>query len=150
VNSPNYRHSTNLRKALASLLLITVVCAVGCSSRRLVIRTQPEGAFATLDGHPLGYTPLAAAYTYGGSRDLQLELDGYKTVKSKVDLSDPWYLRPPFSFLTENFSPVEIRHQPVLDFQLDPKTRINEAYLMQRANTLRSNVQRGTVTAPAR
>ncbi len=104
----------------------------------------------TVDGHPVGYSPVATAYTYGGTREIQIEKDGYKTVKVKQDLSDPWYLRPPVSFFTENFSPVEIRHQPVLDFQLEPKTRINEEYLLQRANTLRSNVQRGTVTAPAR
>ncbi len=123
---------------------------MGCSSRRLVVRTEPEGAFVTVDGYPVGYSPVATGYTYGGTREIQIEKDGYKTVKVKQDLSDPWYLRPPVSFLTENFSPVEIRHQPVLDFQLEPKTRVNEEYLMQRANTLRGNVQRGTVTAPAR
>ena len=139
-----------MHRATVLLLLFVVIGAMGCASRRMIVRTQPEGAFVTLDGYPLGYTPLAAAYTYGGSRDIQLDLDGHKTVKTKVDLSDPWYLRPPFSFLTENFSPVEIRHQPVLDFQLEPKTRVNEEFLLQRANTLRGNVRRGTVTAPAR
>lgn len=100
----------------------------------------------TMDGTPLGYTPLAAAYTYGGSRDIQIEKDGYETVKQKVDLTDPIYLRPPFSFITENFSPVEIRHQPVLDFQLQAKQRVNSEVLLQRAATLRDNVRRGTVT----
>lgn len=143
------RHSANRLTALA-ILLLCVVASSGCSSRRVVVRTQPEGAFVTIDGYPVGYSPVATSYTYGGNRDFLIEKDGYESVRQKVDLSDPWYLRPPISFFTENFSPVEIRHQPVLDFQLQPKSRINGEVLLQRANTLRDNVQRGTVTAPAR
>ena len=115
-----------------------------------MIRTVPEGAAVAIDGIPQGFTPVAVSYVYGGSRDIQLELDGYETVKETVNLSDPWYLRPPFSFVTENFSPVEIRHEPLVQVQLQPKEQVNGALLLQRANTLRNNVQRGTVTAPAR
>jgi len=150
VNSPNYRTYSNLRISAVFLLILSVVGATGCVSRRVVIRTQPEGAAVSIDGTPQGFSPVAVSYVYGGSRDIQIELDGYETIKEKVDLSDPWYLRPPVSVVTENFSPVEIRHQPVVDFQMQPKSRVNGALLMQRANTLRNNVQRGTVTAPAR
>ncbi|WP_157665031.1 PEGA domain-containing protein [Mariniblastus fucicola] len=114
------------------------------------MRTEPEGAFVSVDDYPIGYSPVATGYTYGGTREIQIEKDGYETVKVKQNLSDPWYLRPPLSFVTENFSPVEIRHQPVVDIQLEPKKRVNGEVLLQRANTLRSNVQRGTVTAPVR
>jgi len=104
----------------------------------------------TVDGYPVGYSPVATAYTYSGSRDVLIEKDGFEPIRQKVDLSDPWYLRPPVSFVTENFSPVEIRHQPVIDFQMQPKSQVNGEVLLQRANTLRGNVQRGTVTAPVR
>lgn len=139
-----------IRNLIAMFLLVMLATSLGCANRRLVVRTEPEGAFVTVDGYPVGYTPLATPYVYGGARDIQIELDGYKTVKVKQDLANPWYLRPPFSFITENFSPVEIRHQPVLDFQLEPKTQVNESFLMDRANQLRGNVRRGTVTAPSR
>ena len=132
------------------LPLLVAAFMSGCSSRRLVVRTDPEGAFVTVDGHPIGYSPVATSYVYGGSRDMLIEKDGFEPIRQKVDLSDPWYLRPPVSFFTENFSPREIRHQPVLDFQMQPKNRVNGDVLIQRANTLRDNVQRGTVTAPAR
>lgn len=148
VNYPLYRFSTRIRTALAALMVCLAMS--GCVNRRLIVRTEPEGAFVTMDGVSLGYTPLAAAYTYGGSRDIQIEKDGYETVKQKVDLRDPIYLRPPFSFIPENFSPVEIRHQPVLDFQLQPKQRVSSEVLLQRAATLRGNVQRGTLTVPDR
>ena len=131
-------------------MLILCVFSMGCVNRRLIVRTEPEGAFLTVDGYPVGYTPVATSYVYPGARDIQLDKDGYKTVKVQQELSDPWYLRPPFSLITENFSPVEIRHQPVLDFQLEPKSQVNESELLDRANLLRGNVQRGTVTAPSR
>lgn len=150
MNFPNRHPSNTLPGATVALLLLSLICTLGCVNRRLVIRTEPEGASVTVDGYPVGNSPVATRYTHGGSREIQIEKDGYKTVKVLQDLSDPWYLRPPFSFVTENFWPVEIRHQPQLEFQLEPKTRVNEAYLLQRANTLRTNVQQGTVTAPAR
>lgn len=141
---------SGVRAQVWAVLLICIALTAGCSSKRLVVRTQPEGAFVTVDGYPVGYSPVATSYVYGGSRDILIEKDGFDPVRQKVDLTNPWFLRPPVSFFTENFSPIEIRHQPVLDFQLQPKSRINGEVLLQRANTLRGNVQRGTVTAPAR
>ena len=150
MNSANYRIYKAQRNGVAILLLLSVIGATGCVSRRALIRTDPEGAAVSMDGIPQGYSPVAVHYVYGGGRDVQIEKDGYETVKELVNLDDPWYLRPPVSFFTENFSPVEIRHQPVLDFQLQPKRQVNGVTLLQRANTLRDNVKRGTVTAPAR
>ena len=136
-----------IARSIYGLTALLVCLAIsGCVNRRLIVRTQPEGAFVTLDGTPIGTTPLAARYSYGGSRDIQIELDGYETIKQKVDLTDPFFLRPPLSFFTENFSPVEIRHQPRLDFQLQTKQRVNAEGLLQKASTLRDNVRRGTVT----
>ena len=150
MNPPNYQTCTIRPKAALLTLVLLCIGISGCASRRAIVRTQPEGAAVSIDGIPQGYTPLAFSYVYGGTRDIQIELDGHETINEKVDLSDPWYLRPPVSFVTENFSPVEIRHQPVLDFQMQPKRRVNGEALLQRANTLRNNVQRGTVTAPVR
>jgi hypothetical protein len=49
---------------------------------------------------------------------------------------------------TENFSPTEIRDQRILDFQLQPKTMTGENELLDRANDLRTNVERGTIASP--
>lgn len=120
----------------------------GCVQRRMIVRTQPEGAFVTIDRQPIGYSPVSVPFTYYGTRDIQIEKDGFKTVKVQQDVDAPWYGKFPVSFLTENFSPREIRDQRILDFQLEPRTQANENMLLERASTLRSNVQRGTVTAP--
>ncbi len=129
-------------------MICVIFLSSGCVSRRITVRTEPEGAFVTVDGTPVGYSPVSFAYTYYGDRELQIEKDGYKTVNVMQQVRSPWYLKPPFSFVTENFWPREIRDQRVFDFQLEPKTQVNESFLLQRANNLRANVRQGTVTAP--
>lgn len=141
------RDRYNANRAIFVALALIVLCS-GCVSRRITVRTEPEGAFVTVDNKPIGYSPVSFAYTYYGDRELQIEKDGYKTVNVLQQVRSPWYLKPPFSFVTENFWPTEIRDQRVFDFQLEPKTRVNESFLLQRANTLRNNVRQGTVTVP--
>lgn len=114
----------------------------------MIIRTQPEGAFVSVDRQPIGYSPVSFPFTYYGTRDIQIEKDGYKSVQVQQEVEAPWYGKFPVSFLTENFWPRELRDQRVLDFQLEPRTQVNESLLLERANTLRSNVRNGTVTAP--
>lgn len=129
---------------------LIAVCLSGCVQRRFIVRSQPEGAHVTIDRRPIGLTPLSVPWTYNGTREIQLEKDGYKTVQVQQRVKPRWYETFPISFVTENFWPHEIRDERVLDFQLEPKTQVQEHLLLDRANDLRMNVQRGTVTAPVR
>jgi len=137
-------------KQFAKLLVMIAMVAslTGCVQRRLIIRSQPEGAFVTIDRQPIGLTPLSVPYTYSGTREIQLEKDGYKTVKVQQRIDPTWYEKFPVSFVTENFWPREIRDERLLEFQLEPKTQVQENLLLDRANELRYNIDRGTVTAP--
>jgi hypothetical protein len=130
------------------LLACLSVCLSGCVQRRLVVRSQPEGAFVTIDNQPIGYTPVPVPFTYYGTREIQLEKDGYKTTKVRERIRAPWYEKFPISFFSNNFAGREIRDERVLDFQLEPSTQVQENLLLERANDLRLNVERGTVTAP--
>ncbi len=132
--------------AISGLLLLLS----GCVQRRMIVRTQPEGAFLTIDDKPIGHTPVSVPFTHYGTRELSIEKDGYESIKVDQPVKAPWYLLPPISFFTENFSPKEIRDQHVFDFQLQPKTPGGDGFLLNRANTMRSNVRGGTVTVPAR
>ncbi len=132
---------------VASLILVSLS---GCVQRRFIIRSQPEGAFVTIDRQPIGLTPLSVPWTYNGTREFQLEKDGYKTIKVQQRFQPTWYETFPASFVTENFWPQEIRDERVLDFQMEPKTQVQENLLLDRANDLRMNVQRGTITTPIR
>lgn len=127
-----------------------VVASTGCVQRRLIVKTEPEGAFVSIGRQPVGYSPVSVPYTYHGTRDIQIEKDGYKPINVQQRIRPKWYSVFPISFFTENFSPREIRDQRILDFQLEPKTMTNENELVDRANELRTNVERGTIAAPVR
>ncbi len=122
----------------------------GCVQRRLLIRSEPEGALVTIDRHTIGHTPVAVPYTYYGTREIQLQKDGYKTVQVKERIRPPWYAVFPLSFFTENFAFREIYDRRVLDFSLTPKDLTGDYYLLDRAEQMRGDVTRGTVTAPMR
>ena len=129
---------------------IGLLCLSGCVQRRLIVKTQPEGAFVSIDKQPVGYSPVSVPFTYHGTREFQVEKDGYKTITVQERIRPKWYSTFPISFITENFWPREIRDQRIFDFQLQPKTMTDENGLVDRANDLRMNVQRGTVAAPVR
>ncbi len=139
----NFKNIANL--LIACLILVSLS---GCVQRRFIVRSQPEGAFVSIDRRPIGLTPLSVPWTYNGTREIQLEKDGYKTIKVQQRIKPTWYETFPVSLVTENFWPREIRDERLMEFQMEPKTQVQENLLLDRANDLRMNVQRGTITAP--
>lgn len=139
-------------KPIVTVIIVTLLCASlsGCVQRRLQVRSQPEGAFVSIDNQPIGPTPLSAPYTYSGTRQIRLEKDGFKTVEVEQRIRPAWFDTFPISLVTNNFWPYELRDERVLDFQLEPRSQANENLLLDRANQLRGDVSRGTVTAPLR
>ena len=132
---------------LIVLIIVPMLCC-GCVQRRMIIRSIPEGAFVMVDGQSVGSTPLSVPYTYYGTRDIKLERDGYKTINVQQRFDPQWYQTFPVSLLSENFAGREIRDERVLDFTMEPKSQVQEDRLLERANDLRLNVDRGTITSP--
>ena len=130
-----------------ALTMLPLICC-GCVQRRLIIRSVPEGAFVQIDGQPVGATPLSVPYTYSGTRDIKLERDGYRTINVQQRIDPKWYQTFPASLISENFAGREIRDERVLDFVLEPKTQVQEDRLLERANDMRLNIDRGTITSP--
>jgi hypothetical protein len=137
----------SLPALILASVLIGLVCS-GCVQRRMVVRSQPEGALVTIDKHVVGHTPVPVPFVYYGTREIQLEKEGFKTVKVKERIRPPWYEKVPFSFFSNNFAFREIRDERVLDFELEPRSQVEENLLLDRANDLRLNTQRGTLTSP--
>lgn len=138
------------QKCLLVLLGLITVLSTGCVQRRMLIRSQPEGAFVSVDRQGIGHSPVSVPFTYYGTREIQLEKDGFKTVRVEQDIRPPWYAMFPLSLISENFAGREIRDERVMDFSMEPKQSIDQSQLLDRANDLRGNIQRGTVTAPLR
>ena len=132
---------------LIVLIIVPMLCC-GCVQRRMIIRSIPEGAFVMVDGQSVGSTPLSVPYTYSGTRDIKLERDGYKTINVQQRFDPQWYQTFPVSLISENFAGREIRDERVLDFTMEPTSQVQEDRLLERANDLRLNVDRGTITSP--
>ena len=130
------------------IILLTLVAACGCVQRRLQIRSQPEGAFVSIDRQGVGLTPISVPYTYYGTREIQLEKDGFKTVRVRQDIRPPWFERFPVSLFSNHLAGREIRDDRLLDFTMQPKQQVSEGILLERANDLRNDIKQGTVTAP--
>ena len=128
--------------------MLLLVFSGGCVQRRLQIRSTPEGAAVSVDRQPVGSTPVSVPYTYAGTREIQLEKDGFKTIRVEQNIKAPWYDKFPVSLISNNFAFRELRDERLFDFQLEPKTPVNESILLDRANDLRGDVQRGTLTPP--
>lgn len=104
----------------------------------------------TVDNQQIGLTPVSIPYTYFGTREIKLEKDGFKTIKVQHRFDPQWYETFPVSLISENFAGREIRDERALDFYLEPKIQVQENDLLQRANDLRFNINRGTITSPIR
>ena len=134
--------------AVSVLGCLVLTVFTSCVHGRLIVKTQPEGAAVIVDRKPVGYSPVSVPFTYYGTREVQIEKDGYKPIRVQERIDPKWFNRFPVSFFSENFSPREIRDQRILDFQLQPKTITGENELLNRANDLRLNVERGTIASP--
>ena len=128
--------------AVGAILLIHS----GCVRRRMTIRTNPPGAVAFVDDQRIGVTPVSTAFTYYGTRKIQLFKDGFEPLTVKQRLSVPWYEYPPLDFIVENFWPRETRDERVVDFEMMPQQVVPNDELLGRAEMLRGNTQAGHVT----
>ncbi|MEZ6093794.1 MAG: PEGA domain-containing protein [Pirellulaceae bacterium] len=129
---------------------MVLLASIGCNSvqKRIVVRSNPPGANVMIDRQYVGQTPVSTPFVYHGTRQIQLEKDGYKTIQVEECIPPRWYERVPFSFVADNFWPREIRDERVLDFELDPKVHVSESRLQERADELRNNVQQNTIVVP--
>lgn len=135
---------------LAIAIIVLTVCTSGCVQRRLLIQSLPEGALVSVDRQVVGHSPVSVPFTYYGTREIQLQKDGYQTTRVKQRIRPPWYELFPISLFSENFGLKERRDVRVLDFTMQPKELVQENHLVDRATQLRNDVYRGTVTGPVK
>lgn len=149
---PNYSQRSGVSVLglirFALLLGLGLMASGGCVQRRMLVRSQPEGAMVTIDRQAIGLTPVSVPFSYYGTREIQLEKDGYQTISVRQRFRPPWYEIFPLSFFSNHFALREIRDVRRLDFEMLPKVQVSEYQLIDRANQLRTDVGRGTVTTP--
>jgi hypothetical protein len=111
--------------------------------RLLAIHSDPPGATVYVDGEKVGTTPCDVSYTWYGTRDVILELRGYKLIRQEVTLNPPWWQITPLDFVTDIVIPIMLRDRLAVSYALDPApaTREEVDAVVQRADELRLKAQ---------
>ena len=93
------------------VILLGCVALLGCYRSTLVVRSEPSGGEAYLDGAPIGQTPLEHQFLWYGEHYVKVEKPGYATKSQKVFLTNPPYAVIPLDlFLTILPVPITDRH----------------------------------------
>ncbi|HUY35295.1 MAG TPA: PEGA domain-containing protein [Pirellulales bacterium] len=125
----------------AGWLALAVACAgaFGCAGvqRRMTIRSNPPGAQVYVDKYEIGRTPCSVSFIYYGKREFKLVKDGFETLTADKWIFPPWYEFIGIDFISENFSPIEIRDERMFDFQLIPMQIVGPRQLIGRGENLR-------------
>ena len=91
------------------------------------------------DGEKIGTTPCEVKYLWYGTRELVVELSGYRLVSELVTLSPPWWQIMPLDFVTDVLLPFTITDRVDLVHTLEPapvsKEEVQE--VLRRAEELR-------------
>ncbi len=141
------------RIPLKSSLLFGVALALGgCVHRQLTVTTNPPGALVQLNGQEFGRTPVTRDFTWYGTYDVALRMEGYETRKTRGKVIAPWWQWVPFDLLAE-LLPLTDRRQ--LHYTMKPATQetADPVRMLSRAETLRRQLQstsntRKPTTAP--
>lgn len=125
-------------RVLCVLALLGLLCT-GCVQRRLMIVSNPPGALVYVGNQEIGTTPVAVNFTYYGTRQVKLVLDGHETLTDRIWLRPPWYEVFPLEFVSENLVPVTIRDHRQITYNLQPQLIQSNDALIDRANQLRQS-----------
>jgi hypothetical protein len=99
-----------------------------------------------VDDQRIGVTPVSTAFTYYGTRKIQLLKDGFEPQIVKQRFSPPWYQLPIIDFISENLWPVEVRDERFVEVQMAPLQVVPNEQLIGRADALRKNSRLGLLT----
>lgn len=111
------------RRAWATLA-VALACGAslaGCVERRMVIRSDPEGARVFLDLEELqGTTPLEVPFEWSGTRAVVLLAPGYEVLETRAELEDRWHSYFPLDLFAELLWPGTIEDVQEFEFALQP------------------------------
>ena len=132
-----------MRRAFAFIFLLICLAQTGCVHRRVTINSYPQGALVKVDGKDIGYTPASFDFTWYGTREVQLLMDGYQTKTEMINVNSPWYQKFPIEFFSDHFLGRHVTDHRQFNFRLQPKQADMSNDVMNRANSLRSEALHG-------
>ena len=134
---------------VASLLL------TGCVERKLVIRSEPEGALVYLDEEFRGVTPLEVPFTYYADPQIELRKPGFEAQRFLYDLRAPFYQWVPLDLFFEVVYPFTIVDERKIERTLRPAEPVlyadeaTQEALLERAQETRDLLGDPEVDTPS-
>jgi len=111
--------------------------AGSCVQRRIVVDSVPRGALVTLDGNPIGRTPVNKPFAQYGTRALTIRKRGYTTQTHVIDVRPPLYERFPIDLFFEAFWPTTLYDLHCFMYNLSEAMPTDREKLLKRATKLR-------------
>ncbi len=121
-----------MRAARVGFVLFCGLLAGGCVERSLTIETDPPGASVTLDGEPIGPSPVTVPFVHYGTRELLVVRGGYASTRRLVPVRAPWYQRFGIDLFAERAWPWKIHDIRRITIVLERQVADVDA-LVQRA-----------------
>lgn len=107
----------------------------GCVKREIEITSNPSGALVLLNGRDVGRTPAVVEFTFDGTYDVRLRLDGYDAVVGSGTTEAPVWDFIGADLVAEVW-PAKLHRVDKWHFELVPEATAEEG-LLQRASTMR-------------
>lgn len=126
---------------------IVLAAATGCVDRRFVVESNVPGAQISVDGNPIGPSPVDSQYTYAGVYTFTATAPGYEPLTQRVDLTAKWYQYPPLDFFAEIVYPGRIEDVRRVPMLMVPARPVSDTEILGRAEGLRA---RGMSLRPPR
>lgn len=115
------RTGTPAARTLLLLAAAAALAAPGCVHRKLVIRSQPEGAIVTLDGVELPTpTPVEVESPFDGTHRVMLAAPGYEVLEGTAHVDARWHDWFPLDVFAEFLWPGTI--EDVREFSFDVRS----------------------------
>ncbi len=85
-----------MRKATIPMLIASaaLITLTGCVERRIRVTSAPAGARVWVNDQDIGTTPVDTRFTFYGTYDVRLELDGYESVSEPRQAKAPIHEYP--------------------------------------------------------
>lgn len=130
--------------AFRFILLVSLAAlgACGRQERTLAVTSEPPGAMVWVNDVQLGRTPCESDFTFFGTYDVRLTLDGYEPIATSAEADAPLHEQPGFDLVAAAI-PGTRRTRIAWHYVLTPEANAagdpnaGEDALMERAKALR-------------
>lgn len=142
-------------RVLISPLLGGAFALPGCVERTISITSEPPGAIVWLNDVEIGRTPVETDFTFYGTYDVRLRLEGYEPLLTSRKANAPIYDWPGLDLVAEAI-PADIESRVEWHFDLVPlaerepgadRDTLHEA-LIERATHTRRQVEPAPQPSP--